>query len=198
MKKDQLSDVDGYIALSYCWGSPKEIEKKLVCTTKDNYKLRLEGFSTDDLPKTFKDAVQVTRALGKKYLWIDALCIIQANKGADSKDWDTEASLMEQVFGSAYCTIAASSAEDWTKGFLEWKSTPRSVQDNLDTLERWEDVRENTADYTKDLDAACLNQRAWVLQERVLSHRTIHFIESHTYWECGGIVYCENFTELKT
>jgi len=67
-------------------------------------------------------------------VWIDALCIIQAIEGVDDSDWRIEASHMEQVFGSAYCTIAASSAEDWTKGFLEWKSTRRSVQDVLDAL----------------------------------------------------------------
>jgi hypothetical protein len=112
---------------------------------------------------------------------------------------------MEQVFGSAYCTIAASSAEDWTKGFLEWKSTRRSVQDVLDALKRWKSTprfvriarrwkparfiekalerSEYPVDYTKDVDAARLNQRAWVLQERVLSRRTIYFTESHTYLE---------------
>lgn len=149
----------------------------------------------NDLPNTFKDAVQVTRALGKQYLWIDALCIIQAIEGADDSDWKAEAGCMEQVFGSAYCTIAASSAQDWTKGFLEWESTPRFVQDAHGV---WAYVRENTADYTKDVDAARLNQRAWVLQERVLSRRIIHFTKSRTYWECGHAVRCENFTKLVT
>jgi hypothetical protein len=219
-RKAQLSGVDGYFALSHRWGFPTKTEKEQFCTTRENYRRRLEGFSIDDLPKTFKDAVQVTRALGKRYLWIDALCIIQAIEGADGSDWEIEASRMEQVFGYAYCTIAASSAEDWTKGFLEWNSTPRSVQDVLDALKRWKSTPrfaqyalgrwkparfiqdalgswKNTAGFTKDVDAARLNQRAWVLQERVLSRRTIHFTESHTYWECGVHVRCGNFTKLK-
>jgi len=194
-KKAQLSDIDGYVALSHRWGSPTKLEKEEFCTTRGNHHRRLKGFSMNELPKTFKDAVQVTRALGKQYLWIDALCIIQGTEGADKSDWETEASRMEQVFGLAYCTIAASSAEDWTKGFLELKSTPRFVQD---TLGRWTYVCENTADYTKDVDAAGLNQRAWVLQERVLSRRTIHFTASYTYWECGNGVRCENFTKLES
>ena len=170
----------------------------------------------DDLPKTFKHAVQVTRALGKQCLWIDALCIIQAIEGADDSDWEIEAGRMEQVFGSAYCTIAASSAKDWTNGFLEWNSTRRSVLDALKKWEstprfvryalRWEPARfieealerwEYTADYTKYIDAARLNQRAWVLQERVLSRRTIHFTESNMYWECGKAVRCGNFRKLE-
>jgi hypothetical protein len=199
-KNAELSNIDGYVALSHCWGRPTEEQKKQFCTTRENYDRRSKGFSMDDLPKTFKDAVQVTRALGKQLLWIDALCIVQAIEGADDSDWKIEVRYMEQVFGSAYCTIAASSAEDWTKGFLERKCTtrfmrhPRFVQYSL---RRWIGVRKNTADYTKYVDAARLNQRAWVLQERVLSRRTIHFTERHTYWECGDGVRCENFTKLK-
>jgi len=193
-KKSELSDVDGYVALSHRWGYPKEEEKKQFCTTRDNYQRRMRGFSMDDLPKTFKDAVQVTRALGKQCLWIDALCIIQTIQDEEDSDWKDEAGRMEQVFGSAYCTLAASSAMNWREGFLERKSTPRFVQD---ADERWTYVCDDIADYTEDIDAACLNRRAWVLQERVLSRRTIHFTKSLTYWECGKRVRCENFTKLK-
>ncbi|PMD51074.1 HET-domain-containing protein [Hyaloscypha bicolor E] len=194
-KKAQLSDVDGYVALSHCWGLPTKTEKEQFCTTQENYRHRLKGFSMDDLPKTFKDAVEVTRALGKQYLWIDTVCIIQSIEGADTNDWKIEARRMEQVFGSAYCTITTSSAEDWTKGFLEWRPSPRFIQD---AFGQWTYFGSDTADYTKDIDAARLNQRAWVLQERVLSHRTIHFTESHAFWECGDAVRCENFTKMKS
>ncbi|KAK4220428.1 hypothetical protein QBC38DRAFT_550681, partial [Podospora fimiseda] len=40
-------------------------------------------------------------------------------------------------------------------------------------------------------------QRAWVLQERVLSRRTIHFTGSHVYYECEDGVTCEQLTKLK-
>ena len=42
-----------------------------------------------------------------------------------------------------------------------------------------------------------LNKRGWVLQERVLSRRIIHFTKKHTYWECGEGVRCENFTRMQ-
>jgi hypothetical protein len=178
-KKSELSNIDVYVALSHRWGELVEEDKKRFCTTCENYQRRMKGFSMDDLPKTFKDAIQVTRALGIQYLWIDALCIIQTIQDEEGSDWKNEAGRMEQVFGSAYCTIAASSAENWGEGFLERKSTS------------------DTANYAKDVDAACLNRRAWVLQERVLSHRTIHFTKSHTYWECSDGVRYENFIKLK-
>lgn len=191
-KTGELSN--GYVALSHCWGKPEKEDKKRFCTTEENRQRRLKGFSMNELPKTFQDAVKVTRALGKQYLWIDALCIIQAIEDTDESDWKDEAGRMERVFGSAYCTIAATSAEDWKKGFLEWESTPRFVQD---ASGQWRYSGSNTTDYIKDVDAARLNQRAWVLQERVLSRRTIHFTESNMYWECGKAVRCGNFRKLE-
>lgn len=32
------------------------------------------------MPKAYQDTVRVARALGVKYIWIDALCIIQDDR----------------------------------------------------------------------------------------------------------------------
>ncbi|KAJ4168292.1 hypothetical protein NW754_013626 [Fusarium falciforme] len=179
---------EDYVVLSHCWGLPTEEEKKLYCTTPENHKDRLQGFSYDDLPRTFQDTVQVTRLLGKQYLWIDALCIIQGPGG----DWESEARAMEDVFACAYCTIAASSARGWGDGFL---------RPNLDSsgigIPRIPSTPTCACDFDKDVDEGPLMKRAWVLQERVLSRRIIHFTATHTYWECGEGVRCEQFTKLK-
>ena len=46
---------------------------------------------------------------------------------------------------------------------------------------------------TKD---PAIYSRAWVLQERALSRRTIHFSKGQTYWECGSIVRCANLDQM--
>jgi len=37
--------------------------------------------------------------------------------------------------------------------------------------------------YSRDIDDGHLNTRGWVLQERLLATRTIHFTENHIYYE---------------
>ncbi|KAF2174589.1 hypothetical protein K469DRAFT_743604 [Zopfia rhizophila CBS 207.26] len=158
---------EDYIVLLHCWGTPTDEEKERFCTTSKNHDDRVnEGFSYDDLPKTFQDAVQ-----------IDSLCIIQG----DEKDWRKESRRMEKVFASAYCTIAASSAPNWEVGFLKQNQSSQYIQIQ-DILGR----QVNVCDFNKD-----------VLQERVLSRRTIHFSAEQTYWECGKGVRCESFTKLE-
>ncbi|GAB1311930.1 hypothetical protein MFIFM68171_02140 [Madurella fahalii] len=178
---------EDYLALSHCWGLLTEKDKDRFCTTTRNYESRLQGFSYDELPKTFQHAVQVTRALQKQYLWIDALCIIQG----DDSDWGTQAKTMADIFAYAYCTIAASSARGWGDGFLNPQSDPPDIG-----------VRSTPStpicecDFNKDVDEGPLMKRAWVLQERVLSRRIIHFTAAHTYCECGDGVLCEQLTKL--
>ncbi len=181
-----------YVALSHCWGKTVPDEIPPYCTTTGNIGAREKGFRTIDLPRTFQDAVQVARGLGVQYLWIDSLCIIQGDGG----DWEQELRHMEDVYASAYCTIAATSAVDSNSGFLE-----RNVESEHicvgDDLGRRVYVCTDVADFDLEVERAELNKRAWVVQERFLSCRTIHFGTKQTYWECGEGVYCEDLTRLE-
>src|SRR5438034_4230296 len=61
-----------YIALSHCWGT----EKALVTTSK-SLANRKQGIPVNAMPRTFRDAVLITRRLGLRYIWIDSFCILQ-------------------------------------------------------------------------------------------------------------------------
>jgi hypothetical protein len=63
-----------YTALSHCWGPP---ENRPLRTTRGNLADHLTGIQLCKLPKTYRDAVTVARALGIWYIWIDSLCIVQ-------------------------------------------------------------------------------------------------------------------------
>ncbi|PVH67613.1 HET-domain-containing protein [Cadophora sp. DSE1049] len=192
---DEMTQGIHYVALSHCWGKLEDGQKDSWCTTRENEEhRRTKGFLVEPLPQTFKDAVRVTRELGQRYLWIDSLCIIQGKGG----NWETEAKNMEAVFRNAYCTIAATSAEDSTKGFLnrpeesnlQYVTVPKSSHGKVY-------VCRSIDDFPCDVEEGVLNKRAWVLQERALSRRTIHFTKRQTYWECGGGVRCETLTYMR-
>ncbi|CAN9326819.1 unnamed protein product, partial [Alternaria alternata] len=102
---------------------------------------------------------------------------------------------MEDVFASAYCTIAATSAADSTVGFLAQKPSTEyaRVQDAAGNQVY---ICTHMDDFEKNGEKAELNKRAWVMQERVLAKRTIHFSANQTYWECGEGVSCENLTKM--
>ena len=54
---------------------------------------RCLGIKFSDFARTFQDAVVVIRWLDIRYLWIDALCIIQDSKA----DWDRESAQMASI-----------------------------------------------------------------------------------------------------
>lgn len=64
-----------YVALSHCWG-----RRQMYTTTSSSLADILDQILWAGLPKTFRDAVIVTRSLGVRYLWIDSICIIQDSR----------------------------------------------------------------------------------------------------------------------
>jgi hypothetical protein len=60
------------VTLSHCWGG--DVANKLI---KTNLNKRLSGFRANTLAQTFQDALQIAHDLGFKFIWIDALCILQ-------------------------------------------------------------------------------------------------------------------------
>ncbi|KAK0750666.1 heterokaryon incompatibility protein-domain-containing protein [Schizothecium vesticola] len=179
-----------YIALSHCWGGPSEEEREANCTFTSNLTQRHQGINVAQLGKTFQDAIAVTRALGQRYLWIDSLCIIQD----DRSDWMRESKCMGAVFSRAYCVIAATAATGPQDGFLRppaygFVALPTPWGAPLYLCETVDDFR-------GDVEHAGLSRRGWVLQERALARRTIHFSSGQTYWECGRGIHCETLTLL--
>ncbi|KAG5803263.1 hypothetical protein H9Q71_012145 [Fusarium xylarioides] len=176
-----------YLALSHCWGGSTSLS-----TMTSNIDQFRNEIPHDQLPLNFQEAIRVTRALKISYLWIDSLCIIQD----DPEDWRREAARMGQVFSNAYCTIAATSAATSTEGFL----TPKLNSTLSATLETPDGgllhISEFTEDCNRDLESAPLNTRGWVMQERALSRRTLHFTKTQVYWECGNGLHCERLFKL--
>lgn len=174
-----------WVALSHCWGG-----NIATSTTTKNLTARLSKLVTRHLPKNFQDAISVTRWLGYRYLWIDSLCILQDS----TADWENESSKMVDVYKYAVVTIAAECAADAQKGFLCRRTTddeaiPISYQSHSQCISGTFFVRPYAQ--IQD-DCHPLASRGWVLQEFVLSPRTLHFGQKQLHWTCQTSCYGES------
>jgi Heterokaryon incompatibility protein (HET) len=188
---DENNVAVNYVALSHCWGP----SSKLPLTTRaNNLGQRSQRISFFDLSLTFKDAVKLMRDLGQRYLWIDSLCIVQD----DPEDWVREASKMATVYGNALFTLSALSSVDSTYGcrvanpreithnhrFFDFDSGPYRIRFFERAIHKWhEEYGDNTYRHGKYGDNP-LRRRAWTLQERELSTRSIHFSQNLVLWQC--------------
>jgi hypothetical protein len=166
-----------YSTLSHRWG-----DDDFLKLTEKNHDSFLEEIPLEELPKTFKDAIQITRRLGLEYLWIDSLCILQGN----TDDWRREAGLMSYVYGGSFVNIAAASARSVHEGCL--LKTPYMV-DGLRasiTVNGASLVREfrSRSVYKLSTTNSHLATRGWAIQERILPPRTVHFGHRGAFWEC--------------
>jgi hypothetical protein len=181
-----IGDRGEYIALSHPWGDPPHFTSSVA-----NLAQHKKGIRVAALPATFRDAIITTRALNKRYLWVDSICILQGSDG----DFGFEAKRMETVFSSAYCVIAASRAHRQEDGFLQER-----LQRDYVAVQRESDppfyICENIDNFDLHVLNGHLNKRGWVLQEHALARRTIFFTEYQTYWECGDGVRCETLTKM--
>jgi len=184
--------LDRYVALSYCWGPGGKNFK----TTHSNYTQMLREIKQELLPRTIRDGVEVTRSLGIRHLWVDALCIIQPEREGDPhSDWATEALKMSDYYHNAFYTIGATGARDCGDGFL--KPRPAlvdpptneiviSYRDTVGTL------RDMYIHPPKPMRSVCVDnspllRRGWCVQERAFSSRCLFFARDLLIWECAEL-----------
>ncbi len=70
---------------------------------------------TSDISNTVRDAVEVTRALGIRYLWADSMCIIQDD---DSQNRAHEVETIAKVFAFSTCALAAANSGNENDGIF--------------------------------------------------------------------------------
>ncbi|PQE20226.1 heterokaryon incompatibility protein [Rutstroemia sp. NJR-2017a BBW] len=176
-------------------GSSKYATLSHCCKFKDKMRSNIDRFKKEipsaALTQTFKDAIEVAQALGIDYIWIDSLCIIQDK---DSDDWAVESAQMSDVYGNSYLNIAATCAPDGRHGLFQVDKEHRNMSFRAwtsDKSDSYHCVSPNM--YKKSMLEAPLMQRAWVVQERLLSSRTVHFTSTQVFWECDDKTLCEAY-----
>jgi hypothetical protein len=145
-----------YIALSYVWGVPPASTSSSTAPSARN--------SLESYPRTVEDAIQVVKAIGIRFLWVDAYCINQY----DLEDKQNQIRHMDLIYENAYLTIVAltgSSAEAGLPGVsVPFENIPQlRVKLGQDTL-----VATRLPEYQQIIDQSPWNTRAWTMQEAAL------------------------------
>lgn len=98
-----------YVALSYVWGKGKMLKH----VTANSFFLFTPGSLTkSDVPNTIRDAIHLVRSMEERYLWVDALCIIQN----DDAMQQSQIAKMDRIYEKALFTIIAASGNSSEAG----------------------------------------------------------------------------------
>jgi hypothetical protein len=113
-----------YLALSYVWGKVKTPE-----TMRNNLETRLKPSGLPPgLPQTIEDAIILTGKMQEKYLWVDALCIVQDD--TDTKHSSIQS--MDKIYSKALATIVCLHGQDANAGLPGVRPASRKPQ-NIET-----------------------------------------------------------------
>lgn len=154
------------------------------------------------MPRTYRDAVLLTRAVGIQYIWIDSLCIVQDDK----EDWEKESNTMARIYRNACFTLCAlvDSCDD---GFLHREPSARIpfrsfVNDSIHgtysfrgTWQRWVPGSYYGLELEfldSDLIEAKWTTRGWTLQEEKFSSRLLQCSKRMIYYSCNEKICSED------
>ncbi|KAF2730208.1 HET-domain-containing protein [Polyplosphaeria fusca] len=201
-----------YATLSYCWGPQTEAKQQLKLTHETRERFYHE-IPLQTMTPVLHDTVAVCRALGIRYIWIDALCILQGDK----TDWEEQSSHMHMIFQHSYVTICTPASSSCMQGFLH--RTSENCRPSIRIPYVDEISNEVFGVYTlrptlgtgqnrlsrhhpfvfpmltaeqRDMSISTWASRGWVFQERFLSSTKIVFGATMLHIRQDGVVMSEN------
>ncbi|KAK4235539.1 hypothetical protein C8A03DRAFT_17728 [Achaetomium macrosporum] len=227
LHESQEGETAPYIALSHCWG-----HKPFLRTLSGSLDAHRSAIVWARLPQTFRDAIEFSRKLGIRYLWIDSLCIIQD----DEHDWRREAARMASIYQNAALVISAARSHGaygglyadlpakhkihtvkHTPGASRHRSrcpTPSDDDENNTSINEEEEEPSPTetihlrqslthpyrllSPYHAAPSTLPVFTRGWILQERFLSRRILHFGPEELSFECLESSTCQCTTPITT
>jgi hypothetical protein len=169
-----------YVALSYCWGGPQP-----AVLTKNRLQAYSASVPLGELPRTIQDALMVTHGIRQRYLWVDALCIVQDSE----EDKAREIRHMHNIYRGSLVTIVAATAKTSRDGFIhprrKYRATKLTVRVDDQTLGEVV-AAPDTSFLTRypAKDTYPIFARAWTFQESRLSTRILAYLEDGLLFLC--------------
>lgn len=204
-----------YVALSYIWPENVGDRKEHLQRNREAWqpiqldRARLSRFqirgsldeSFNDLAKVIRDAIQLVKMIGERYLWVDRLCIVQDADDATA----SEVMKMDQIYVRAYLTVIAGGSDGlFTELTLSKKDLSQLTglqMSEIISLENlkisdelsWQDfVNYLIMTHYSNLAESKWATRGWTYQEQILSKRSVVFLDEDIFWECDRSIWDEH------
>ncbi|KAF7538382.1 hypothetical protein G7054_g2951 [Neopestalotiopsis clavispora] len=166
----QATSSEAYVALSYVWGGVS------AGTLKSTI-----------LPRTLEDAMQVTQALGLRYIWIDQFCVDQYNHEIKHEQIRT----MGRVYEDAIVTLVAASGSDANAGLPGAPCHPKKFR--TPTIINGCIISEEEVPINTGIQNSVWAGRGWTFQELFFSQRLLVFSSEQACFECRRVKYSPRF-----
>jgi hypothetical protein len=206
-----------YATLSYCWGK----ERFFMLRSDNERDALDSKIPLHELPLLFRQSITLCRNLGIRYFWIDSVCIIQSGDNqqdwlfharemssiyascAFSISAEYGRNPHESLFVDRFLEpplIMPPSGDSWAAAREAWENSgdERYKKNNYGNLNDPFILGQpyrltHMADYLQYCTVlrTPLATRGWVMQERLLAPRTLHFSQHQVSWSC----YSHNVNE---
>ncbi|KAK3174859.1 hypothetical protein OEA41_002105 [Lepraria neglecta] len=158
-----------------------------------------ESLAQEKLPRTIRDALDLTYKLDELYLWVDVLCILQDDKRVQIQS-------MSEVYSNAILTIVAGVGESANAGLPRVNYAGDAENSMLQSLQEGDTKRRRSpscAGFSSEwhsteayegwhsMETSRWISRAWTYQETILSKRLLLVLRQRMMLACGHSLFEE-------
>ncbi|KAH8806112.1 heterokaryon incompatibility protein-domain-containing protein [Xylogone sp. PMI_703] len=200
-----------YVALSYVWGriptilAPGEDAEKIpiLLTLQQNVEAlsvpkslsqsRQASRESGRIPRTVCDAMELTRQIGMRYLWVDTVCIVQDSQ----EDKARLIGCMDDVYDNATVTFVAASGIDADAGLSGISPRTGHLIEPAKIISASDGKALNLSlslpSLCDEVRRATWNTRGWTFQEQCLSQRCLYFTAEEAFFNCTEVQWREGY-----
>ncbi|KAK0737988.1 heterokaryon incompatibility protein-domain-containing protein, partial [Schizothecium vesticola] len=189
VREERLVDItapERYVVLSYVWGQAPSFR-----LLRDNLARLCESGGLraiqSKLSQTVKDAIRLVALMGERYLWIDALCLVQD----DGQDMTHGIENMDIIYEGALATVIAANGKDQNSGLTGINDVERLAQQPVQEVVPGIKMT-ITGGVSEYLGMTPYSSRGWTMQEQVLSRRCLIFVDDCIFFRCHFTRFSED------
>lgn len=179
-----------YVALSYVWGGVQQLllqEANREELERTNSLIKHQAL----VPQTIKDAITLASQIGERYIWVDALCIIQD----DEVSKQAQMTSMDRIYSEAVLTIANAAGTSADADIPGVRPGTRSVRQHVEEIQGSK-FSNSLSDIVGLVTISKWDSRAWTYQEKVLSNRLLVMTDQGMYFACDHDIVSEDLNNI--